>query len=219
MSFGRELPEIQPIACVRRRVRPDDGCAAAALAVRRFRPREVRSGTRAGTSIAGRFFRNIGSRSGSTTRMDSTAASTIGSAPSQKGLCTADMAPTQRGLSTPPSSGRAIISKALERPLRLTASKATTMTLLSSKTPSRQARHQALVLGPPERREGEPLEFTPVGRADPRTGKPEDGFAACIALEDEGIGEQRLDVGRLDFGTLRGGATSAKPIPILEQRD
>ena len=116
---------------------------------------------------------------------------------------TADMTPRQRGLSTPPSSGRSSISKRIGAAVAADALEGDDDDGLVLEDAVRQARDQALVLVAPQRREGEALQFAPVDRAEPRAGEPEDGFAARILLEDEGVGEQRLDVGRLDFGARR----------------
>ena len=94
-----------------------------------------------------------------------------------------------------------------------------TTTDFSVESAVRQPRDHALVLLAPQRGEGEALEFAAVDGAKPRAGKPEDRFAARVLFEDERVGQQRLDVGRLDFGALRGGASRPQPVPILEQRD
>ncbi len=177
------------------------------------------AGERAGTLIAGRFVRKMGSRSGSTTRTDSILASMIGSAPSQKGFSTADTAPRQRWLSMPPSSGRMIISNGFERWLPLVPSKVMTTTLLRFEDAVDEAADEPLVLFLPERREGEALELAAVDGAEPRSRQPENRLVARVPFQDEGVGEQSLDVGRLDLRAFRGGAAVAKAIPILEQRN
>ena len=167
-----------------------------AAAVRRAQAREP--------SIAGRFFRNIGSRSGSTTRteFDLRLDDRIGAQP-ERLLRRPTSTPRQRGFSTPPSSGSSSISNALERPLRLMPSKVMTTTDFASNTPCDKPGDQPLVLLAPQRGKGKALEFAAVDGAKPGSGEPEDGFAARVLFQDERVGEQRLDVGRLDFGPLR----------------
>src|SRR5690606_4567879 len=78
------------------------------------------------------------------------------------------------------------------------------------------ARH-VLVLSRPERWKGVAFQLLAVGGAKPRSGEPEDGAAARVALEDEGVGQKRLDVGWFDLDSPRRGAAAAQPVPILEQ--
>ena len=112
-----------------------------------------------------------------------------------------------------------IISKGFERLLRLTPLKATTMTWFDFEYAVDQPGDQALVLVPPERGKREALEFAAIDAAEPCSRQAEHGFAACVPFEDEGVGEQCLDIGRLNLGAFGGRAAIAKAVPIVEQRD
>ena len=140
------------------------------------------------------------------TRTESICASTIGSAPSQNGL--------SRGVDG--AEAARVLDAAVERQqhqLELVGAVVAADAVIrddhhgfACEGAVRQPRDHALVLLLPQRGEGEALEFAAVGGAEPRAGKPEDRFAARVLFEDESVGQQRLDVGRLDFGPLRGGA-------------
>src|SRR5690606_1290301 len=85
------------------------------------------------------------------------------------------------------------------------------------KRPVEQAGNHPLVLARPQRGEGEPLELATEHGAQASTGEAEDGLAAAVLFQDESVGEERLDVGRLDLRSLRRRSAIPEPVPVLEQ--